>query len=147
MQTAILPPSAARAPLWFLALAIGGIAWNVFGAVQFVGSLNATPESLQAQGLTAEHAMVMTGYPGWMTAAFAVGVFGGLLGSALLLIRHRLAGPTLAVSLAAYIALWVGDAVHGVFAALGMGQVVILSLVVAIAAGLYALSRHPVARA
>lgn len=147
MRTAILPPTVARAPLWFLATALAAIAWNLFGAVQFVGSVNATVESLHAQGLTVEQAMVMTGYPGWMTAAFAIGVFGGLIGSALLIARRRVAGPVLAVSLAAYIALWVGDAVHGVFAALGMGQIVILSLVVAIAAGLYALSRHPVARA
>ena len=36
---------------------------------------------------------------------------------------------------------------HSVFAALGAPQVIILSLVVAIAAALYALSRHPAAKA
>jgi hypothetical protein len=47
----------------------------------------------------------------------------------------------------AYVALWIGDAVHGVFAAMGAPQVVILTTVVAIAAALLALSRHPAARA
>lgn len=136
-----------RAPLWLTAAALGGIAWNVFGAVQFAGSVTATTESLIASGMTAEQAAVMTGYPAWMTLAFAVGVFGGLIGSVLLLLRRAAAMPVLAASLAAYVALWIGDAVHGVFAALGAPQVAILTTVVAIAAALYAASRHPAAKA
>lgn len=136
-----------RAPLWFLAASVGGIAWNVLGAVQFAGSVAATEDSLIASGLTADQAAVMTGYPGWMTLAFALGVFGGLAGSVLLLLRLRIAQPVLSVSLVAYVALWIGDAVHGVFAAMGMPQIVILTTVVAIAAALFLLSRHSAARA
>ncbi len=138
--------STTRAPAWMTAAALGGIAWNLFGAVQFAGSVTATPESLVAGGMTAEQAVVMTGYPGWMTLAFAIGVAGGLVGSILLLLRRGAAMPVLAASLVSYVALWIGDAVHGVFAALGAPQVVILTLVVVIAAGLLALSRHPAAR-
>jgi hypothetical protein len=65
----------------------------------------------------------------------------------LLLLRLRIAQPVLAVSLVAYVALWIGDAIHGVFAAIGLPQIVILTIVVAIAAALLLLSRHPVARA
>jgi hypothetical protein len=132
---------------WLSACALGGIAWNIFGIFQFAGSVGATDTRLMASGLTAEQAAVLTGYPGWMTAAFAVGVFGGLAGSLLLLMRRGLASPVLLVSLIAYVALWIGDAVHGVFAALGVQQVLILTLVVVIAAGLLALSRHPSAKA
>ena len=53
----------------------------------------------------------------------------------------------LAASLAAYVALWIGDAIHGVFAAMGAPQVAVLTTVVAIAAALFAASRHPAARA
>jgi hypothetical protein len=53
-----------------------------------------------------------------------------------------LARPVLALSLLAYVALWIGDAIHGVFAAMGAPQVVILTVVVAFAAALLALSRH-----
>ena len=88
----------------------------------------------------------MTGYPGWMTLAFGIGVVGGLVGSVLLLLRQRLAPPMLAISLAAYIALWIGDAVHGVFAAMGAPQIIILSAVVVIAALLFAVSRHAAVR-
>ena len=140
-------PTSARAPYWFTAAAAGGIAWNIFGAIQFAGSVTATEASLIASGLTADQAAVMTGYPAWMTAAFAVGVFGGLAGSTLLLLRRTAAARVLLVSLLAYVALWIGDAVHGVFAAMGAPQVVILTLVVAIAAGLLVLSRHSAAKA
>ncbi|WP_439574809.1 hypothetical protein [Phreatobacter sp.] len=143
----VFPIAAARlhSQVWLAAAAIGGIAWNVFGIVQFIGSVVATEASLIASGMTPEQATVMTGYPAWMTAAFAVGVFGGLAGSMLLLRRHAHAHHVLMASLVAYGALWIGDAVHGVFAALGLQQVIILSLVVAIAAALYALSRHAAA--
>lgn len=139
-------PASGRAPYWFTAAALGGIAWNSFGAIQFVGSVTATKASLIASGLTADQAAVMTGYPSWMTAAFAVGVFGGLAGSILLLLRRSAAAQVLMVSFLAYVALWVGDAVHGIFAALGAPQILVLTVVVAIAAGLFMLSRHTSAK-
>jgi hypothetical protein len=136
-----------RAPIWMTAASLGGIAWNIFGAVQFAGSVTATEASLIAAGLTPGQAAVMTGYPAWMAVAFGIGVFGGLAGSVLLLLRRAGAMPILLASLVAYVALWIGDAVHGVFAAMGAPQVAILTSVVAIAAALHAVSRHPAARA
>lgn len=135
-----------RLPLAILVAGAAGAAWNLYGLVKFAGTLTATPDSLVAAGLTPDQAAVMTGYPGWMTVAFGLGVTGGLAGFLLLLRRHRFATPVLALSLVAYVALWIGDALHGVFAALGPSQVAILTLVVAIAAGLLALSRANPAR-
>jgi hypothetical protein len=140
------PLPAISKPFWVAAVAIGGIAWNLFGAAQFLGSVTVTTDSLIASGLTPDQAAVMTGYPAWMTVAFGLGVAGGLVGSVLLFLRHHSAVAVLAVSLAAYIALWIGDAVHGVFAAMGAPQIAILTSVVAIAAGLLAAARHPSAR-
>ena len=147
MSAVALNLSPSRAPAWLLVASIGGIAWNLFGAVQFAGSVTATEASLIASGLTAEQAAVMTGYPTWMTLAFAAGIVGGLAGSVLLLLRKATATPVLAASLVAYVALWIGDAMYGVFAAMGTPQVVILTTVVAISAALLAASRHPAARA
>lgn len=132
-----------RRPLWQIATALGGIGWNLFGLVQFAMSVTATESSLIAAGLTPEQAAIMTGYPAWMTVAFFLGTTGGLIGSLLLALRSALARPVLAASLAAYVALWIGDAIHGVFAAMGAPQVIILTTVVAIAAGLFfAATRH-----
>ncbi len=133
-----------RPPLWRRTAAMAGLAWNIFGLYQFAASLFATPASLMAKGMTEAQATVMTSYPVWMTAAFAVGVILGTLGSALLVLRRK-ATAVLALSLLAYVALWIGDAMNGVFAALGAPQVVILTMVVAIAAGLLALDRRMLA--
>jgi hypothetical protein len=137
----------ARAPIWMIAAALGGIGWNIFGVIKFADSVTATEAGLIASGLTTDQAAVMTGYPVWMTLAFAIGVFCGLAGSVLLILRRFAAMPVLLASLVAYVALWIGDAVHGVFAALGAPQVVILTIVVAFAAALLAVSRHPAAKA
>ena len=91
--------------------------------------------------LTAEQAAVMLGYPVWMTVVFAVGVFGGAIGCLLMLARSAVAVPVFALSLFGYIALYIGDIIHGVFAAMGTPQVVVLTVVVAIAAGLWAVAR------
>jgi hypothetical protein len=66
-QTATHQPPASAVPLWFWIVAALGLAWNLFGAVQFIASLSATSESLQAQGMTPDQAAVMLGYPVWMT--------------------------------------------------------------------------------
>ena len=125
----------------FMAAAGFGLLWNAYGVMQWTKSITATPDSLMTAGLSEAQAAVMTSYPAWMTAAFAVGVFGGLAGSALLLMRHGLARPVLGVSLAAYVVLFVGDVTQGVFAAMGAPQVAVLSLVLVIAAGLFWLAR------
>lgn len=130
-----------RPPIWFWAAATLGAAWNVFGVVQFLGSLKATPESLAAQGLSPEQANVMLGYPGWMTVAFAIGVFGGALGCLLLLLRRKWSFQVFIISLLGYLVLYVGDITQGVFAAMGTPQVVVLSIVVLIAAALLWLSK------
>jgi hypothetical protein len=129
-------------PLWQTTTVAAGLAWNIFGLYQFALSLTSTTASLMAKGMTEAQATVMTTYPVWMTLAFALGVGLGTLGSVLLLVRRKLALPVLMVSLIAYVALWAGDAMNGVFTALGAPQVIVLTFVVAIAAGLLLLARH-----
>jgi hypothetical protein len=140
------PASVAGTPLWLWAAGGGGLAWNAYGVDQFLASVRSTPESLIAMGLDQAQAMTMTSYPLWMTAAFAVGVFGGLVGSALLLLRRRQAVGVFVASLIAYVALYIGDITEGVFAAMDASQVVVLTLVVLIAAGLLWAARRASAR-
>lgn len=123
----------ARQPIWFWAVASMGLLWNVFGVVQFWGTLNATADSLREQGMTPEQAALYSSLPVWMNVSFAIGVFGGVLGCILLLARSRYSKPVFLLSLAAYGILFVGDITQGVFAAFGVKQVMVLSTVVAIA--------------
>jgi hypothetical protein len=132
--------TATRLPLWTRIVAGLGVAWNLYGIEQFRTTVFAPVEHFVAMGMTPEQATLYAGLPVWMDLAFGLGVVGGLVGSALLLFARRQATPVLAVSLAAYCVLYVGDITEGVFAALGIGQVAVLTVVVAIAAGLLALS-------
>ena len=67
-------PTRRAPPLWFWGVAALGLAWNIFGAVQFVGTLSATVDSLQAQGLTAEQAAVMEQQGDEQTAEAAIAI-------------------------------------------------------------------------
>lgn len=128
-------------PKWFWAAAGLGAAWNAYGVFQFAQAILATRESLIAMGMTDAQATVMSSYPMWMTIAFAIGTIGGLVGSILLLARNRQATPVFLASLIGYIILYIGDITEGVFAAVGVSQVIILSIVVTISAALLFLSR------
>ncbi len=123
-------------------VAVLGLAWNVFGIVRFLATVGATPEGLIRDGMTATQAAFYVTLPGWLHAVFAIGVFGGALGCALLLLRIRWCVPVLALSLIAYLALYIGDAVLGVFAVLGTPQVIVLTVVVFVAGALLWLARR-----
>lgn len=131
-----IEPRSAAPAAWrrtFLTLATLGVAWNIFGIVQLFGTLTGTPGSLMASGMTAEQAAAYLALPGWMNVAFALGVFGGLAGSVALALRRRVARPVLAVSMAAYVALFAGDAHHGLFEIMPR-QLPVLLVVLAVAA-------------
>lgn len=120
---------------WVLATAALGAVWNTFGVVQFIGSLSQSRESLMAGGMTAAQVEIYAGLPLWMTLVFAFGVFGGLIGSLFLGLRLAVSRAIFAVSLAAYVLLFIGDVYYGVFAAIP-SQFVIISFVVVVSAGL-----------
>ncbi len=146
MTTTTTSSLAAPYPLAARGAALAGLLWSLFGAVQFVMQTFNDEAGLIANGMTPEQAALYAGLPVWMAVVFAVGTFGGSIGSALLLGGRRLSVPVLAVSLVAYAALWAGDAMLGVFAVFGTPQVVVLSFVVAVAAGLLWLARRLAAK-
>ena len=129
------------APRTRTAFAAFCVLWNLYGVVQLAMKHMGAREHLMPGGSPDLRTEVLSRTPAWMDLAFALGAFGGVAGSALLLARRRAATRVLAVSLVAYIALFIGDATEGVFAALGAPQVVVLSAVVAIAAGLFGHAR------
>lgn len=129
-------------PFWFWVVSISGLAWNVFGAMQFAGQVTQNESAMMGAGMTADQAAVYSALPLWMDVVFGIGTIGGVIGCILLMLKNKLAVPVLAASLVGYIFLFVGDITNGVFAAFGPSQIFILSTVVAIAAGLYWLARR-----
>jgi len=88
-------------PAWFRIVAVLAVLWNCIGVYFYLLHVGAVPGPEMSE---AERA-VMAELPGWSTAAFATGVFAGLLGSLGLLLGKSWARLLLFLSLVALIAL------------------------------------------
>jgi uncharacterized membrane protein YhdT len=85
-------PRAAPWHLW----AVGGVSllWNAFGATDYTMSQTRNRDYLgsaaESMGITADQMIAyIDAFPGWMHAFWALGVWGALIGSVLLLLRKR----------------------------------------------------------
>lgn len=80
---------------------VGAIAllWNAFGCYDYVMTQTNSAEYLEAMGFTEAQRAYFESMPAWMEGAWAVGVWGALLGSVLLLLRSRWAVAAFALSL------------------------------------------------
>lgn len=85
-----------KAPKWFLGVAIAAIIWNLLGVLAYIGQMMMTPEAL-AQ-LSAEEQALFENTPTWATSAFAVAVWGGAIGSLLLLLKKKASRLVLIIS-------------------------------------------------
>lgn len=140
MQTLTVESTASKAPSWLWAASVLGVLWNLYGVYQYAGTFTQAGKAAMTAGMTASQAALYLSLPEWISVVFAVGVFGGLIGSILLVLRRRAARPVLAASFVGYGLLFAGDVYHGVFAAIP-SQLVILAVVVLIAAALSWASR------
>ena len=94
--------SGAKAPLHLWIIGILSLLWNGFGCYDYFMTKTKGAEYVKSMmpGVDAEAVMAyLNGIPAWGTALWALGVWGGLLGSALLLARHRWAVPALGISM------------------------------------------------
>ena len=86
-------------PGWFRIAAIGSVIWYLLGCASYLYQVTVDPA-----GLPADQRAMLEAAPTWMYAAFAIGVWVGLAGAIMLLMRKRLAPTLLLVSLVAAIA-------------------------------------------
>ncbi|MBN8803989.1 MAG: hypothetical protein J0H81_02595, partial [Sphingopyxis terrae] len=63
------------------------LVWNAFGAMDYVMTKIQNPDYLAA--FTPEQQAWFTGFPVWANAGWALGVWGSVIGSLLLLVRSR----------------------------------------------------------
>jgi hypothetical protein len=89
---------------WHLWL-VGVIAllFNAIGVFDFVMSMAQGATYMASAGMTPAQIEHYQEMPAWMTAVWAIGVWGAMLGSVLLLLRSKLAFPVFAVSLGAFL--------------------------------------------
>ena len=81
--------------------AVGGISllWNAFGGYDFIMTTTQRETYLRASGFDQAMIDYFLGMPTWMYVPWTVGVWGAVIGSILLLLRHRLAVWAFALSL------------------------------------------------
>ncbi len=91
-----------KPPVWFFIVAVVAAAWNGLGVVAYISEAMQTPEQL-AQLTEAQQALY-AGKPAWVTASFAIAVFGGLFGCILLLTRKKIATLLFMASLVGLVA-------------------------------------------
>jgi hypothetical protein len=92
-----------RAPWHLWAVGVLGAAWNSYGCYDYFMSKTRGDAHLVAAGMTPEQIAYFHAMPAWTTAVWAVGVWGALLGSVLLLLRSRYAVPVFIASLVAFL--------------------------------------------
>ena len=94
---------AGKVPWSFWLVAIIAVLWNGFGGYDYYMSHTAGDAYFQGMGMTEAQIAYMHAFPAWMTAVWAIGVWGAVLGSILLLLRRRWAFHAFAISLAAIV--------------------------------------------
>ena len=85
----------------FWVIGVIALIWNGLGVMSYIGQAFMTDE-MKAALPEAERALY-DNVPAWVTAAFAIAVFGGLLGCILLLMKKKAAKTVFLVSLIAII--------------------------------------------
>ncbi|GMR14192.1 MAG: hypothetical protein BMS9Abin29_2431 [Gemmatimonadota bacterium] len=75
--------------------------WDLFGAMDYV--MTQTKSEAYMSSFTPEQLEFFYGFPAWVVGAWAVAVWGGVVGSVLLLMRNRFAVQVFLVSLIAMV--------------------------------------------
>ena len=89
---------------WHLWL-VGVIAvlFNGIGVFDFVMSMAQGSAYMASVGMTPAQIAHYEAMPAWMTVVWAVGVWGAMIGSVLILLRRKSAAPVFGISLAAFL--------------------------------------------
>jgi ribose/xylose/arabinose/galactoside ABC-type transport system permease subunit len=95
------PGPTRRAPRQLWVVGIIALLWNAIGAFDYLMTQTRNPSYMSA--FPPEQLAWFYGLPAWVVAAWATAVWGGVLGSVLLLLRKRLAVPVFLVSLVAMV--------------------------------------------
>ncbi|NNE63539.1 MAG: hypothetical protein HKN34_05605 [Gammaproteobacteria bacterium] len=128
----------------FWAVCIFGLVWNAGGAANYLMQTNMEI----VNSMPATHQAIIIGRPAWATGGFALGVFGGALGSILLMFVLRASLYVFLISLAGIVVTMIHTmnvAMSEVeFSFLEIFVMAILPMVAALA--LFAYARHAMAR-
>lgn len=92
-----------KTPWHLWAVGVIGLLWNSFGCYDYYMSKTVGDAYFRQMGMTDAQISHFLAMPSWMTGVWAIGVWGALLGSLLLLLRSRWAVEAFLASLVAYV--------------------------------------------
>ena len=90
-------------PRWFMLVALLATIWNAFGVSMYLSSVSVFGDP--TAGFTQAEREAAASIPVWITGAFAIGTFAGLIGSFGLLLRRSWARSVLIISMVALLVL------------------------------------------
>ena len=92
-----------KTPWHLWTVGVISLLWNSFGAFDYTMTNMQGEAYLKANEYSAEQIAYFTSFPVWAVALWAVGVWGAVLGSILLLLRKKQAVPIFTISMLALI--------------------------------------------
>jgi hypothetical protein len=135
-------PAPVAATPWHVWL-VGALAvlWNSVGAFDYV--MTETRNAAYLSGFTPEQLAYFNSFPAWVVGTWALSVWGGVLGSVLLLMRRRWAAAVFGMSLATMLLTFFHNFVltNGLAVMGGAGGLAFTAVIVAIGLGLLLYSR------
>jgi hypothetical protein len=132
----VAPSPADKAPWHLWAIGIVGLLWNCIGALDY--TMTQTRNEAYLKAVTPEQLAYFDSVPAWAVAAWALGVWGGVAGMLLLLLRKRAAVPVLLVSLVGATLIFVHNFVLSEGAeVMGNSAAGFAGMIIMIALGLY----------
>jgi hypothetical protein len=136
----------ARAPWQLWVVGVLALLWNGMGAFDYVMTQTRNAEYMSS--FTQQQLDYFYGFPAWVVAAWALAVWGGVLGSVLLLLRKRVAEPVFLVSLVAMVVTTVHNFVlsNGLEIVDGAGARAFTGIIFVVALALYVYARMLVRR-
>jgi len=134
--------SHARTPWHVWLVGVLALLWNGVGAFDYL--MTQTRNASYMSAFTPEQLDYFYGFPAWVVAAWALSVWGGVLGSILLLLRRRWAVPVFGVSLATMVLTSIYNFVlsDGFEVMGGAGGLVFSAVIFVIAVGLFIYARR-----
>lgn len=117
-----------RATPWHLwAVGVVALLWNGYGGYDYV--MTQTNNAAYLAQFTAEQRAYFDSFPLWMEAVWAIGVWGGVLGAVLLLLRSKWAFQAFLASLIAFAVSVVFGQMSGGSAVMGMTGMVFSAVI------------------
>ncbi len=136
---ATAPPTGRPWHLWLVGIL--GLLWNLMGAYDYL--MTQTQNEAYMSQFTPEQLEYFYGFPSWAVAFWALAVWGGVLGTILLLLKKRLAVPVFMVSFLSMVVTSVYNYIlsDGLEMMGGVGPLLFSALIFLVALGLWIYSR------